>query len=283
MWRGCGCSRGPVVRRIGGPGATTRRSLRPGVASDCPTTQWGGLLGGYARFAGGVGGRRGDEVHEKSTSGAVFAPFGALRGPSPPRRGRGRGPTVKSGIDGQKAPHCFVSRNGRARVAPRRAPRRTPPHVRASRGPRSGCMTAADHRGPGPTAFAAHRHRRAPGAVGAGPAPWPPLPPLFPVRPPATRQITRPPSGAGPQPSASATGGHPTRWVRARPSAALAAAFQSSPPVARQTDKAAQRAGAAPPQPPPAGASPNVSSAPVAVLPAGAPPAMRGRGLDSRV
>ncbi|WP_131101017.1 hypothetical protein [Streptomonospora litoralis] len=37
----------------------------------------------------------------------------------------------------------------------------------------------------------------------------------------------------------AAAGEHPTRWARAQPTAVLAAAFQSSPPVARQTIKAA--------------------------------------------
>ncbi|QBI52924.1 hypothetical protein EKD16_05605 [Streptomonospora litoralis] len=107
----------PVMSGCGARRATTRRSLRPGAAVDCPTARWGGLLGVYARFAVGLGGRRGHEAHEKSTPGLFSRHSARFVGPRP--RGADAGPAGNSGIGGQNTPCVFVSRKDGARTAPR--------------------------------------------------------------------------------------------------------------------------------------------------------------------
>ncbi|QBI56485.1 hypothetical protein EKD16_23695 [Streptomonospora litoralis] len=115
--RGRGLSRAPGVRRIGGRGGDDTSLVAPGRGRRAlhPPVRW--TFGGLCPFCGRPRRTRRPRDARKVDVGAVFAPFGAPRGPSPPRRGCG--PAGKPGIHGKNTPCCFVSRNHGARTAPR--------------------------------------------------------------------------------------------------------------------------------------------------------------------
>ncbi|QBI53188.1 hypothetical protein EKD16_06960 [Streptomonospora litoralis] len=194
----------------------------------------GWTFGGLCPFCGRPRRARRPRDARKVDFGAVFAPFGALRVPSPPRRECG--PTGNSGVGGQNTPQFFVSWNDGARVVPRGGAEAGAVARTCISWPRSGRMTAAGSPASGPADNRAVARRARPHAAGAGGHRPDHLRPgavgvVAALRRPPSPASTRPggrrrhPAVPSPPSSAAATGEHPARWAQARPCAAFAAAF----------------------------------------------------------